>query len=134
MKNIVNFTKEVIENLPLPPKNRIEYRDQKIPELCLRVTPTGIKSFSVHKRVNGGTGKLVRVTLGKFPSLSPTIARRSAINILGQLARGVNPKERQETNTLSNITLQEAFDTTQNTVYRFDSMTELAEWMESNDD
>jgi hypothetical protein len=66
-----NFTKQAIEDLSSP-ESRVEYRDEKIPELRLRVTPTGVKSFSVYKRVSGGSP--VRITLGKFPSLSPVQA------------------------------------------------------------
>jgi len=49
-----NFTKQAIEALPLP-ESRIEYRDEKIPELRLRMTPAGIKSFSVYKRLSGSS-------------------------------------------------------------------------------
>ncbi|MGC1507178.1 MAG: recombinase XerD, partial [Ketobacter sp.] len=71
MERQFNFTKQAIEDLPLP-DTRIEYRDEKIPELRLRVTSTGVKSFSVFKRVSGGSP--VRITLGKYPGLSPVRA------------------------------------------------------------
>jgi integrase len=111
MTNIVNFTRHTIEEIPIPAKNRIEYRDKKIPELCLRVTPKGVKSYSVLKRVNGGTRKLVRVTIGKYPALSPSQARQLASKTLGHLATGVNPREKLEHARLSNITLEQAFNT-----------------------
>ena len=110
MHNIISFTQESIEKIPFPELNRKEYKDSKIPELRLRVTPNKVKSYSVFKRVNGGAGKPVRITIGKFPALSPTKARVAAQKLIGLLAQGINPKERKEVNSLENIKLQEAFD------------------------
>ena len=86
MERQFNFTKQAIEELPVP-DSRIEYRDEKIPELRLRVTASGIKSFSVFKRVSGGSP--VRITLGKYPNLSPVRARTLALKQLADLSDGV---------------------------------------------
>ena len=102
-----NFTKQAIESLPLP-ESRIEYRDDKIPELRLRVTPKGIKSFSVFKRISGGHP--VRVTLGKYPVLTPVKARSLALQHLADLCGGVNPNEKRRVDALAEITLLEVFD------------------------
>jgi integrase len=110
MKNIISFTKETIEKITPPELNRKEFKDSKIPELRLRVTSNGVKSYSVFKRVNGGSGKPVRITIGKFPSLSPSKAKVEAQKLIGLLAEGINPKERKAVNSLENIRLQEAFE------------------------
>jgi integrase len=102
----LNFTKQAIESLPLP-ESRIEYRDDKIPELRLRVTPKGIKSFSVFKRISGGHP--VRVTLGKYPVLTPVKARSLALQHLADLCGGVNPNEKRRVDALAEITLFEVF-------------------------
>lgn len=107
MERQFNFTKQAIEDLPLP-ETRIEYRDEKIPELRLRVTATGVKSFSVFKRVSGGSP--VRVTLGKYPSLSPVRARTLALKQLADLSDGVNPNEQRRVEAMSAVTLGEAFE------------------------
>lgn len=106
MERQFNFTKQAIENLS-PPKSRIEYRDEKIPELHLRVTPAGIKSFSVFKRVAGGSP--VRITLGKYPGLSPVRARTLALKHLADLSDGVNPVEQRRVEAVSNISLGDAY-------------------------
>ncbi len=107
MERKFNFTKQAIEDLPLP-ETRIEYRDEKIPELRLRVTATGVKSFSVFKRVSGGNP--VRITLGKYPGLSPVRARTLALKQLADLSDGVNPNEQRRVEAMSAVTLGEAFE------------------------
>jgi Arm DNA-binding domain len=101
-----NFTKQAIEKLPQP-QSRIEYRDERIPELRLRVTPAGIKSFSVYKRVSGG--RPVRVTLGKYPGLSPVRARVLSLKHLADLSDGVNPNVQRRVEVLTVITLAEVY-------------------------
>jgi integrase len=89
--------------------------DETVPGLCLRVTPTGEKIFCVMKRLKGG--KLVRVTLGRFPGLKVDTARTLALQRLSDLADGVNPNQvrRQEQaaqreQEVTRMTLQEAWD------------------------
>lgn len=106
MERQFNFTKQAIDNLS-PLKARVEYRDEKIPELHLRVTPTGIKSFSVFKRVAGGSP--VRITLGKYPGLSPVRARTLALKHLADLSDGVNPVEQRRVEAVSTISLGDAY-------------------------
>lgn len=108
MDRQINFTKSVIEALPLS-ESRIEYRDEKIPELHLRVTASGIKTFCVFKRVAGG--RPVRITLGKYPALSPVRARTLALKHLADLSEGVNPIDQRRIQALSNISLREVYNT-----------------------
>ncbi len=107
MERQFNFTKQAIQDLSLP-ETRIEYRDSKLPELRLRVTSTGAKSFSVFKRVSGG--KPVRITLGKYPGLSPVRARTLALKHLADLSDGVNPNEQRRVEAVSTVTLREVFE------------------------
>lgn len=108
MDSLINLNVATIESLPIPVLNRAEYRDKKLPELRLRVTPTGIKTFSVFKRVHGG--KPVRVTLGKFPDLSPTKAKILTQQCLAELVTGNNPNHAKKVNELQNITVAEAHE------------------------
>lgn len=101
-----NFTKQSIESLPQL-KSRIEFRDEKIPELHLRVTPTGVKTFCVFKRVAGGSP--VRITLGKYPAVSPTRARTLALKHLADLSDGVNPIEQRRIEAASKVSLGDVF-------------------------
>jgi len=101
-----NFTKQAIDDLPLP-ETRVEYRDLKLPELRLRVASTGVKSFSVYKRVSGG--RPVRITLGKYPSMSPVRARTLALKQLADLSDGVNPNDQRRVDAMSAVTLSEVY-------------------------
>lgn len=107
MEQKFHFTKQAIEDLPLP-DTRIEYGDEKISELRLRVTSTGVKSFSVFKRVSSGSP--VRITLGKYPGLSPVRARTLALKHLADLSDGVNPNEQRRVEAMSAVTLGETFE------------------------
>lgn len=110
MDKSFSFTKESIEQLPIPDKGRVEYRDSKIPELRLRISANGKRSFSVFKRIRGGAGRPTRVTLGSYPSLKPPRARVAAQKILGLLVEGVNPREKRKIDALISLSLQEAFE------------------------
>jgi integrase len=108
MDSLINLNVVTIESLPIPAIHRAEYRVKKLPELRLRITPTGIKTFSVFKRVHGG--KPVRVTLGKFPALSPTKARILTQQYLAELVTGNNPNQAKKVNELQNITVAQAHE------------------------
>jgi hypothetical protein len=85
----INFTKSILEALPTPDK-RTDYQDEKTSGLYLRVTPSGVKSFSVLRRING---KLERITVGPYPAISIDEARIRAGEINTAIARGQNPAE-----------------------------------------
>jgi hypothetical protein len=53
------------------------------------------------------TGKLQRVTLGKWPDMSVAEARKEATNALSVLAKGIKPIEEKRKQRLRGITLQE---------------------------
>jgi len=86
---------------------RLYFTDQKFSNLGLSVTPAGIKSFFVVKRFDGNTR---RVTLGRFPDLTPDTARKKAIEALNSIAKGVNPIEEKRKSNLENVTLRQVFD------------------------
>src|SRR5258708_27136158 len=76
----INFTKAALNALRIPPAGqRTVVHDLKIRGLQLRVTPSGVKTFSVFRRIKGGRPE--RLTLGKFPAMSLEQARRAAAKI-----------------------------------------------------
>lgn len=107
MPDSINFTKRIIDAIPVP-QTRIEYADNKIPELRLRITPANTKSFCVYKRIPGS--KPVRITLGKYPNLAPERARALAMRQLATISEGVNPNERKRVLAQTDITLKQAYD------------------------
>jgi integrase len=103
----INFTQDRIRNLSIPKDGRVDYYDIEVPKLTCRVSSTGIKSFVLLK----WTGKTMqRVTLGRFPDLSVSEARKMAQKALTELAQGINPTEEKRKQKIRGITLQELFD------------------------
>lgn len=93
MSNRINFTKEAIEAILPPPKDRATYYDtnKRAFGLQLRVTSNGAKTFSVFRRVKGGNPE--RITLGPFPLVTVEQARKQAALIGAAIANGENPAQ-----------------------------------------
>ncbi len=92
MDSKINFTKAAIDGLPIPEHGkRATFHDIKVTGLQLRVTSSGIKSFCVFRRVNGGNPE--RITLGRFPDMTIEQARRKAAEINSLIMEGKNPAE-----------------------------------------
>jgi integrase len=105
MADNFNFTQQRIEKLPTPEHDRKDYYDTEVSKLICRVSSTGNKSFCIMKRM--ATGKLQRVTLGKFPDVTVSDARKMAQAVLTGLAQGINPTEKKRTEKIKKITLSE---------------------------
>lgn len=92
MPTTIRFTKATLDSLPLPEAGkRTEYSDDRVPDLRLRVTSTGAKSFCVFKRVRGGSP--IRETLGSYPAMTIDQARTKAAEVVANIAGGANPSE-----------------------------------------
>lgn len=110
------FTEQGVERLRYdagiaPPSGRMEIEDEVCPGLLLRVTPRGVKSFSVIYRVPGEggvsvqgrllAGKQHRITLGSTPPLGLKDAREQARQIIQVATEGRDPRdERRERNLI----------------------------------
>ncbi len=81
-----------ISSLKPPASGRIEHLDAVVPQLALRVTSRGVKSFTVRTRL-AGSGRQVRITLGEWPSTSLEEARQKARDALNAAKRGISPTE-----------------------------------------
>jgi len=91
MADTIDFTNKVISAIKPPPKgvDRLEFKDSKVPGLYLRVSPTGVKSFSLVGRAKGSS-KPERESLGRFPAVKPDEARARATELAGKLATGAS--------------------------------------------
>lgn len=89
MAQTVDFTIRVIESIKSPPpgSDRIEFKDSKVQGLYLRVTASGVKTFSFVGRAKGAA-KPERETLGRYPAVKPEEARSRALQLAGSLAGG----------------------------------------------
>jgi hypothetical protein len=101
------FNPRMIERIKPAKGRRIELMDSNCPGLVLRVTESGVRTFSVIFRVAGrgepgrwgkrGAGKQGRITLGQWPSLGLREARERARSVIEEAVEGSDPREaRQE--------------------------------------
>ncbi len=84
------------------------YRDDFLKGFALRVTSAGSKSFIVEKRIDG---KVKRITLGKYGSLTAERARKQAQALIGDIATGGNPIAKRKADKAERVTLQQVLDT-----------------------
>lgn len=106
---IFNFTKAALDALPpAPPGGRLTYHDTKAPGLQIRVTPTGLKTFSVYRWVKGAA-KPQRVTLGRYPQMTIEQARAKTAEVNAIVEGGGNPVDERKARRAQAVTLGEAF-------------------------
>lgn len=87
-----NFTKADIDSLPIPEHGKRDtYQDTKANGLQLRVSHTGVKTFSVFRRIKCGEPE--RITLGRYPDMTIDQARRKTMEINLAISDGNNPAE-----------------------------------------
>jgi integrase len=87
----IKLTKRVIDALPVRPA-RYDVYDTEIPGFAVRVTPDGVKSFSLLYRA--GTGRSApkrRMTFGRYGALTVEQARKLAKETVADVARGADP-------------------------------------------
>ncbi|MEO5334938.1 MAG: tyrosine-type recombinase/integrase [Magnetococcus sp. YQC-5] len=101
------FTSASLNGLPVPITGRDTWHDTRTPNLQIRVTPTGIKTFSWYGRTQGGGPE--RVTIGRWPELSIDEARRHATRLNAAIADGENPAE-QRREMKAEMTFAELFE------------------------
>lgn len=109
-KNRLNFTKEALLRLPIPAAGqRVTYHDTKKRGLQLRITSTGVRTFSLYRWIKGAY-KPERFTFGTFPDdWSVENARDKVDEIAGLIARGENPADALREKR-SEMTLGELFE------------------------
>lgn len=101
---MTKLTIEFIElEIEAPKTGQRFYRDEDIPGFALRVTPKS-KSFILERRVNGLNR---RFTIGKYSEMSLDDAKQQAWIMIGEIAKGNDPKTGKRINTLRDITLRE---------------------------
>jgi integrase len=83
--------------LALPAEGkRVRVWDAVTPGLGLRITAKGAKSFFVVRRVKGeGKAQPVSIVLGSYPDISLAEARDRADDLIRDLKKGVDPRQRE---------------------------------------
>ncbi|MGE3702264.1 MAG: tyrosine-type recombinase/integrase, partial [Hyphomicrobiaceae bacterium] len=82
-----------IRQLRADDRARLEVWDRRVPGFGVRVSGSGHKSFVLLYRHKGRSR---RMTIGRYPIVGLAEARRRALEVLGQLAKGVDPSIRGE--------------------------------------
>ncbi len=82
------LTKTFVEGVELPASGYKIHWDDRVPGYGLKVTATGVRSFIAQGRAKG---KVVIVTIGRFPLYTEDQARKRAQVALQQMCDGINP-------------------------------------------
>ena len=91
MERRFKFTKTKLSALPIPPiGKRIQYYDEKVPGFCVMVTDKGSKSYYLYKKIRGNAE---RIFIAKVDEIPLEKARSQAAELLGLIAKGMNPQE-----------------------------------------
>ncbi len=99
----IKLTRTVVGRLPpAPGPGPVYYFDQVLKGFAVRVSPNGVKAYLVQGRVGG---KLRRIPLGRYPTVSPEDARKRAGAILNNMAEGKSPERARD-----KVTAGEALD------------------------
>lgn len=92
----IQFTRETIARLQPPERGQVDYSDARYPNLYLRVSSGGAKTWAFRARLDG---RVRRKTLGSWPDLSPTEARERAEIERGRVRQGQNPFDAEKKRT-----------------------------------
>jgi len=102
----MNITKRELEKLTPPKAGYALYWDKAQRGFGIRVTATGAVSFIAQGRI--GTRER-RITLGHFPHVSPDVARKASLKVLGAMQGGIDPVAIRRRANLASKTLAAAF-------------------------
>ncbi|WP_282153847.1 tyrosine-type recombinase/integrase [Ruegeria atlantica] len=87
-----------------PRANRYEVRDAQTPGLIVRVQPSGAASYYVKSRVGGGRGAAFRnIRIGGVDVVPLHEARAEALRLLAELRAGIDPTDKTDALTLSQL-------------------------------
>lgn len=100
------LTDHIIRSTEADPHKRITLTDGG--GLQLRITPTGIKSWSFQYRFKNSNKKL---TLGHFPTLTCSKARKLATDARYLIAQGIDPQEAKRNLRKEKLQFAEAWST-----------------------
>ena len=79
----------------LPGEKLVEHWDQRVPGLCLRVLPSGVRTWTFRYRPKGSTS-FKRLGLGRYPEVGLALARERAQKKRIEVAGGADPQGERE--------------------------------------
>lgn len=99
------LTKTFVESIPYQDSGQIFYRDSDVKGFGLRVG-TSSKVYIAEGKVDG---KTVRISIGHHGIFTAEQARSEAKNLLGMIARGINPNDVSKAKKAKSVTLAEVY-------------------------
>ena len=79
----ISFTKTALDTLETKPARYFVY-DAKVPGLAIQITPAGTKTFYLYRWLDG---KPERIRLGRYPEISPELARKQVSHSMATLPK-----------------------------------------------
>ncbi|MCZ6590378.1 MAG: integrase arm-type DNA-binding domain-containing protein [Alphaproteobacteria bacterium] len=89
VSHVSRLTQAGVDRMKSPKKGRIQKRDSIVPGLCVRVSETGLKSYSLITRLRG---KQVRLPIGRHGVIKLTEARDKAREAMALIDKGIDPR------------------------------------------
>lgn len=87
----MKLTQQLIKDTPAPAKGRQVLTDGR--GLQLRITSSDKRTWSLQYRVNG---RMLKTTIGAWPAVSVSDARKLADGLRNKLAKGIDPQEEKK--------------------------------------
>jgi integrase len=99
------LTKTFVESIPFPSSGQVFYRDSDVKGFGLRVG-TASKVYIAEGKINS---KTIRISIGHHGIFTAEQAKSEAKNLLGMIARGINPNDVNKAKKVKSITLSEVY-------------------------
>jgi len=100
------LTKSFVDSLTSPESGQTFYRDSELKGFGLRVG-TNTRVYFAESKINN---KTVRVTIGHHGVFTAEQARNEAKNVLGMIARGINPNDINKAEKAKSVTVAQVFE------------------------
>lgn len=100
------LTKSFVDSLPSPESGQTFYRDSELKGFGLRVG-SNTRVYFAESKINN---KTVRVTIGHHGVFTAEQARNEAKNVLGMIARGINPNDINKAEKAKAVTVAQVFE------------------------
>ncbi|WP_036307594.1 integrase family protein [Methylophilus sp. 5] len=100
------ITKTLVDSIPFPDSGQMFYRDSELKGFGVRVGSNS-KVYFAESKINN---KTVRVTIGHHGIFTAEQAKNEAKNVLGMIARGINPNDISKAEKAKSVTVNQAFE------------------------
>ena len=100
----MKLTQQLIKDTPAPAEGRQVLTDGR--GLQLRITSSDKRTWSLQYRVNG---RMLKTTIGAWPAVSISEARKLADGLRNKLAKGIDPQEEKKNAKIKGLSFEQAW-------------------------